>query len=443
MSLTYDVVVIGAGAAGLAAAHDLSNSGLSVAILEARSRVGGRVYSIRDPLMVYSIELGAEFIHGRPEETFAILRRAGLPVVESLGKGWLSDKGHFVPRDWEPDQKEAQIWEKMRHAEQDQSVQAFMDAHFPGEEWEAARESISSFVQGFDAARPDRTSIHWLMREEDAAAKNDGDHNFRVVGPYDSVLLWLLKSSDPAHTSLYLNTIVTDVQWSKTGVEVLAKSAAGYALEPFHARFAVVTLPLGVLQAPQGATGAVRFVPELKEKAAALSKLDMGKIVKVVLRFRERFWARLADGELADLTFLAAEDGPVRVWWTQYPMQSPTMTAWIGNLQAAELADVSETALIDLLVGKLADTVGMERKEIEALLDGWYFHNWQTDPLARGAYSYVAAGGVEAVRELAAPLADTLFFAGEATDFNWHIGTVHGAIASGQRAAKEIRERLK
>ena len=83
----------------------------------------------------------------------------------------------------------------------------------------------------------------------------------------------------------------------------------------------------------------------------------------------------------------------------------------------------------------------MKQSDLKKLVVAAHTHDWQADPFSCGAYSYAVAGGAEAPRDLAAPIADTLFFAGEATDFTGHHGTVHGALASGVRAAQEVLKR--
>ncbi len=451
MTTMDDVIIIGAGVAGLAAARDLSTNGFTVTVLEARNRIGGRIYSIRDPLTDAPIELGPEFIHGRPPQTFSILEEAGLKATETSGSFWFSWGGHLTQGDdWEDsegdDDRESQIRRKMREVETDQSLDDFLKTYFAGEEWNDAADSLRGFVQGFDAARPDRVSVQWLVKEEEAAAKVHGDTNYRPSFPYDAVPRWLWSACDPEKTRLHLNTVVSEIRWQSGAVEVYTQSG-GAALEPFRARAALITLPLGVLQASAGTFGAVRFSPAVPEKENALRLVDMGQVIKVVLRFRDRFWAKELPGQkagaLADLSFLISDDEQVRVWWTQHPASAPTLTAWAGNGQAQKLAGQSDAQLIEQAVTALSRVISMERSEIEAQLVAGYIHNWRDDPFARGVYSYVAAGGLDAVRTLAQPVADTLFFAGEATDTEWRTGTVHGAIATGQRAAREIHQHLK
>jgi monoamine oxidase len=123
-------------------------------------------------------------------------------------------------------------------------------------------------------------------------------------------------------------------------------------------------------------------------------------------------------------------------------LRSPLLTAWIAGPKAARLS-MSETPDIVRHALESLSTVFGGRPQSEFELEAAYLHNWQTDPFARGAYSYIAVGGGDARRILAAPLEDTLFFAGEATDTQDEAATVTGALQSGERAAREVNERLK
>jgi monoamine oxidase len=449
MANQYDVIVIGAGAAGVAAAHELSKNGFKVAVLEARGRIGGRVYSIHDPLIDYPIELGGEFVHGRPEVTLKIIEAAGLEAVKAEGTPWRSEGGRLRPNTPSPEMNEKveQIYKKMHEIEDDQTLETYLNTYFPGEEWQAAAQVVKGHVESFDAGRPDRVSIHWMLNEEAAIEKNGGEQNYRVTVPYDTMLAWLLKNGNPANIELHLNTIVQEVRWQAGGVEVLAKSSLGFQHEPFMARCAVVTLPVGVLQAPPGAPGAVQFTPPLPEKEAALKYIDMGHVVKVVLRFRDAFWAKglpgVEAGEMADMRSLSSDDPDIGIWWTQSLIPAPTITAWAGYSKAEKLAEESDEVVVQKAIAALALALGVEPSFIESQLETWYFHNWKKDPFAGGVYSYVAADGIEAVRQLAEPVAGTLFFAGEATDTEWRTGMVHGALATGQRAAQQVQDCLR
>lgn len=444
-----DVIILGAGVAGLAAARDLSRAGLAVCVLEARDRIGGRVYTLHDPSLPLPVELGAEFIHGMPTDIHAIVQAAGLPIYEIDGDRWRSHEGALVPGDDRWSQVDSVLGRMEQVDEHDQSFQAFIEPYLQDEHWREAAVLATSYIEGFDAALIDRVSVRALAREQRASAENDGDRAFRVLGGYDQVARWLRAGFDPRSAALHLNTVVTEVRWRRGAVTLLAQSRLGQALEPFHATCAVVTLPLGVLRAPPDSPGSVRFSPALPEKQGAVQQLEMGQVVKITLRFRERFWGddrfiAGRDGENLDgLSFLYSRDPWMPTWWTAHPLRAPLLTGWAGGPAAARLVGQGENFIAGQAIDALARLLGIARGPLEALLEGWYVHDWHADPFARGAYSYIAVGGLDAPQRLATPVDDALFFAGEATDSAGHTGTVHGAIASGRRAAREVIECLR
>jgi monoamine oxidase len=227
--------------------------------------------------------------------------------------------------------------------------------------------------------------------------------------------------------------VVESVQWSKASVEVTGRFVGA----PFAVRAAraIIALPLGVLQQPPTAPGAVRFMPPLTGKELSLRALGSGAITKIVLRFASSFWETLSGGRYADAAFFHAPHTAVPTFWTPMPVHAPLLVAWAGGPRAfapgTDPTDIVRAALASLgaLFGTEADPAGH--------LEGYYYHDWQHDPFARGAYSYLLVGGGEAQGALAEPLDGTLFFAGEATDPE-EAGTVTGALQSGMRAAAEV-----
>ncbi len=437
----FDVVVLGAGAAGLAAARVLAEHGLSVAVLEARDRLGGRILTTRPAGLGLPVELGAEFVHGRPREIFEVVQAARLTLCEVSGDSWMASGGRLSKaRGGGASGVNAILRALAGWQGEDQSFQAFVDAQFPGSRWEAARRWASGYIEGFDAASPDQVSVRWLAKTEAAAVAIGNERQFRLLEGYDRLLAWLRDGLNPARTVLAFNTVAHAIGWERGHVEVAACSRFGSRLAPFTARAAVITLPLGVLAASPEEPGAVRFTPELPEKQEALKRLAMGQVVKVVLRFRELFWetGALARLKLERLSFLFSDDEMLPTWWTSFPLLAPVLTGWVGGPRAARLAHRADDALAEEALEALARLLAVRRGDLEALLDGWQVHNWSADPYARGAYSYVCAGGLEAPAQLGAPVADTLFFAGEATNTDGHTGTVHGALATGKRAAEEV-----
>ena len=442
-----DVLVIGAGAAGLMAARELNRAELSVRLLEARDRLGGRMYTLQDPALPVPIELGAEFVHGKSPELFTIARAANLPLYEVMGESWWSENGALRAADdhWDI---VGEIFARMaQHDGPDQTFAQFIAPFLKDERTHNAAQFATSYVQGFDAAWPDRIGVRGLLHEQHAEDEIEGDRSFRFVGGYAGVVRWLHGGLDPARVTLHLSTVVTAIQWQPGHVIVTAQPWVGQSRR-FEATCALVTLPLSVLQAPPDAEGSVRFSPPLPEKEAAIRRLEMGQAIRVVLHFRERWWAEPAilrvqsDAPQDQLSFMFSRDKWMPTWWTSYPLLAPVLIGWAGGPLAAQYAGRDESFIINHALDALARITGVEHARIEDMVVAAYTHEWTGDPFARGAYSYVPINGLEAQQQLAAPVAGTLFFAGEATETNGYHATVHGALATGRRAAREIIAQL-
>lgn len=294
----------------------------------------------------------------------------------------------------------------------------------------------------FHAASVDRVGVHGLIKANEAEEEINGDHAFRILGGYDTVTTTLLEQSRRNGATVNLNTTVKEVRWSRSQVEAVC--IADKRLQRFNGSHAVITLPLGVLQAQQHQRGAVRFVPELPALTqAAIDGIAMGAAVRIVLHFRERFWERLElpgtdhREKLAQLGFLVYPDAPVPTWWTLLPVRVPLLVGWVGGPNAENFAGRGDDYAVAQALSSLAQILGVSENDLRNLLLASYSHDWSSDPFSRGAYAYLPVNGLESQRTLAGAIDETLFFAGEATSVG-HIGTVHGAVESGHRAAGEI-----
>jgi len=395
---------VGAGAAGLAAAAELARAGKRVLVLEARSRVGGRCDTRRMPGLPAPVELGAEFIHGRPQATLALLERAGLAGVDSTRTQRFLHRGRLRPVEAFAEARKA-----MRAAavlkKRDLSFQDFLERQNLKP---ITRTLATMMVQGFDAADPERVSARDIAEEWGGGALQSSQ--MRPQGGYGPLLEILVAEG----VQIALGSAVREVRWRRGAVEI-----AG-----LRARQAIITLPLGVLQ-----SGMVRFSPQLAAKHCALEKLASGPVIRVAMRFREAFW----DERCPNVAFFHSPRAPFPTFWTPLPMRVPLLTAWAGGPNAARLTGRPGKELLGQALSSVRSVFGRIPK-----LEACYVQDWQADPYARGGYSYVTVGGRGAREILAAPLEDTLYFAGEATDTEGEAGTVAGALRSGIRAARRI-----
>lgn len=440
-----DVAIIGAGAAGLAAARSLVDSGFDVVVLEARDRIGGRIYTLRDPETHLPIELGAEFIHGAAPEVEKISREAKLTTIEVDGCRWQANEGVFKPAE--------EYWEKLDRVMRkldakrtpDRSFAEFIATRPGGRRLALERRLAQQFVEGFHAADLELVGERALA---DAGSPGDDVREKRigrVLDGYDRIIEHLAM---PLGDSIRRSAIVARVRWAPGNVVIESRHPDGRARPALSARAAVVAIPVSVLQASPGEAGAIEFDPELRGKREPLSRIHMGSVVRVTLRLSERFWAsdwfaKHAGTQALDvLTFLHTNDDDFPIWWTKHPARVPMLVAWRGGLGAKRLSALASEEIQEVAIASLARQSGLSRVRVRNMVEGAWLHDWEHDPFSRGAYSYQGINGVDAPRELSRSLRSTLFFAGEAADADGRTGTVHGAIASGQHAAGEVDRAL-
>lgn len=432
-----DVLIIGAGVAGLAAASKLSQGGLRVLVLEARDRIGGRVLTIHPTGFETAVELGAEFVHGRPAETFELIKSSDIRAIKIEGQPFCSNEQAIGKCDfWERIEKVLDAMKK--HTSPQQSFDDFMKQLQDPDISEEDKRAACMYVRGFHAAHPEEISVQSLIEGIEAEETIDGDTSFRLPQGYDRLIDALSqKLSDDA--KLQLNTVVTRVKWKPGSVEVNAMRN-GDTQVTISAPRLLSTLPLGLMHEKNIGSGIVNFDPPLAEKAGPLSKLRVGHVIRVSMTFCRRFWAEMkAEGQpLAKMSFLFSRDPDFPTWWAFAPLDVPLLTGWAPADAAERLSLLNDDEICERALSSLAHVFHLSVEQCRRELLHAYTHNWQNDPYSRGAYSYVAQGGSDTQRDFAAPIANTLFFAGEATNFAGHHGTVHGAIGSGCRAAQEI-----
>ncbi len=432
-----DVLIVGAGMAGLAAARTLAERGLRVIVVEARDRVGGRIYTEAVGEGAF-VEHGAEFVHGRIPALWSLLQEAGLETVERQGTMLREHEGGGFR---EEDQREEGFFSSLEPLAdlpgEDLSFAAWLEgSDLPG--WQ--RDALTGYVEGFNAADARRISARSLgiqQRVEDAA---EGDRGWHLPAGYARLPEYLAEKVIEAGAEIRLGVAVHALRWREG--EVVLSMRGG----DLRAPRCVITLPLGVLHAANSSEpGSVRIEPEPRPLFEA-RRLAMGHVVRFTLVFRERWWAALAPTAalsaeaLQTASFLFTPERMPPVWWTRRPEpeRQATLVGWIGGPRAEELRGKTAEELGELACRDLAEAFGIRKDVVREALRGTYTYDWSADPYAGGSYSYVPAHALDATEAMTVPVMDTLFFAGEHTETDGYWGTVHAALRSGLRAAEQI-----
>jgi monoamine oxidase len=436
MSTRTDVVIVGAGVAGLAAARRLHEQGMRVLVLEARRRIGGRIFTTRDSHTSVPIELGAEFLHGEAPEVRDVADAACLTAVSIDGDRWRAANGRFTRIDdfWK---RLDRILGRASASRTPDRPLAALFAELPGghrfaEDRTAARE----FVEGFHAAELNLISERAIAQGGNPGESADEQRIARLVDGYDAIPTWLASS---VQRWVRLGHVVSAIDWSRGHVRVRAKGADG-TVTSISAKAAIVTIPVSLLHPGARGRGAIAFAPEVTTVRAAASRLAMGQVQRICVLLDRPLMELLGERrrkQLARAASVNARGVDVPVWWTSYPLRTGLLVGWAGGPAAIALA-AEPDRLASRALRSLAHTFGVDGRLIARHLVRTFVHDWSHDPFSRGAYSYPLVGGHDAAISLARPVHGTLFFAGEAADAEGRNGTVHGAIASGYRAATQV-----
>jgi monoamine oxidase len=426
------VLMIGGGVSGLVAARALAEKGCEVVLLEAKDRLGGRILTRRVGNAI--TELGAEFVHGRAEQMLKVIRAAGLELIDASEQNRVvrspspRGEGQGEGRLSAGKLKKVDLWERVG------KVIGKINPHQPDEpfgDWLAranldaeTNELALAFVEGFNASDARVIGAHALLRAEYASEKNEGDKQSRIREGYEALVASLAETATHHGAKIELNARVRSVQWKRGHVEVALEDG-----RHFEADAAVITLPLGVLK-----TGRVQFEPSLVHKRDAIEGLQFGNVAKLVLLFRRHWWEDLK--LKADFGFIHSFAEPIPTWWSD--SRAPVLIGWAAGPKGDRMLDHAPGELLRAGFEVLSRIFSRDPHEIEADLAAFEFHDWRADPDIGGAYSYIPVNGLDLPKALAAPVENTLFFAGEATAMDAQMGTVSGAIESGFRVVKEM-----
>lgn len=411
------VIVVGAGIAGLGAAHQLQKQGAEVLVLEAGDYVGGRIRTDRS--MGEPFEYGAGWIHG-PSAKNPIQQ-----LAEEVGADTFpTDDDDLEIYDVDGYALKSDGWDKLERMYEE--VEAKLDYHIERSDKRTLLQAIKDYV-------PEAASDplgQWMMTsyyefdigagvEDISAANAFADKAFEkadviFLEGYDTILAPLAEGLD-----IRLNTPVSDISYDATGVTV----------DGITADYVVCTVPLGVLKA-----GAINFSPALpKPIRNAIEHLGFGTVTKIAMKFDEDFW----DNDTQYFGAMTDTKGRWNYWLNYHEFSEENILLGLSFGRYAPIADamtpeeMTEDAL-EVLRNIWEDEVGTPSEVLTT--------HWSQDPLFRGAYSYPQHGGSEQqFTAFQTPVQNRVFMAGEHTIFDYH-STTHGALMSGRRAARQIAE---
>ncbi|MCK1543045.1 FAD-dependent oxidoreductase [Bradyrhizobium sp. 160] len=402
---SVDVAIIGAGAAGLGAAHALHGSGLSVIVLEARNRLGGRAWTVQASPDV-TFDVGCGWLHSADKNSFvAIARQLGFEINTDLPPWGDRAYGDAFPEAERIafadaiDEFYERAWEAAESGE-DAPASCYLE---PGNRWNPMIDAVSTYVNGCEL---DQVSILDMERYEDTY------FNWRVRAGYGTLIA---AYGVPCPVALNCNVTLVD----HSGQRIRLQTSQGTMI----VNKVIVTVPTNLI-----ADEAIRFSPPLPAKLDAARGLPLGVNDKVTLALADAE-AFPKDGNLRGATMRTAM-GTYHI----RPFGQPCIDGFFGGSFARQLEDAGEGAFAAHSIDEIAGFLGNDiRRKLKPLRES----RWAHDPFARGSYSHALPGHADDRAVLAAPVDGRLFFAGEATSPNF-FSTAHGARDSGERAAREV-----
>jgi len=419
---TQSAIVIGAGAAGLAAAERLVSAGVETTVLEASDRAGGRVRHL-EGFADFHIELGAEEVHGLENCLIPLVKESGAELMRhETVHDYIRYDGKLVSLETAragDDLREAfEFVDNISRYEAPAWTveQCIVARHMPGHAWHY----LDSRLGVEHGTTLDRLGMrgfagyerNWQLREE----------NYTVRQPYVHLLEPLLRR---VCDRIRFGAIAARIEWG--GAQALVRLGGG---EDLRADAVVFTGSVAVLR-----EALTDFSPALpQEKHEAIMNIGMDGGMKIIMKFKRPFWPD-------DMYFLHSDTFLPQFWTPGKGRggRAHILTAFVSGTRADFLRHL-EVDLVEFALGEL-DRIFGGRVASESFEEA-HVADWTTEPFVRGLYSFPLAQTEPRHRQaLAAPLGGRLYFAGEATDLDGHSGTVHGAIASGRRAAEEVLSR--
>jgi monoamine oxidase len=358
---------------------------------------------------------GAEFVHGAAPISKSLIEEAGLTLQQ--GTEW------WNVFDGEPSRRN--IWEgsapmlldALRSLESDMTVAAFLDAYFPDNA--SVREFATRWTESYDAGEVHRASAIY-MRDE--MIHDEEYSQYSIKEGYGAFLRHLTAA---LNADIRLNEVVHQINFSGESVHV--RTSVG----TYEADRVLVTVPVPLIST-------IEYIPAVPRKIAAATQLGFGNVIKILLRFDHKWWVSIREKQFERLFFMFSKE-IIPTWWTQYPDEYPVLTGWLAGPKAHSYAHKSEDDLVSLAIESLANIFAVDVARLRAMLVTGKAFVWESDPYARGGYSYPTPESEAAVDELMTPENGRLYFAGEALTHD-AAATVEGALESARFAVRSMSE---
>jgi len=304
---------------------------------------------------------------------------------------------------------------------EDMTIAAFLSENFSGKKYDALRNSVQKFAEGFDLADAEKASV-FALRDE---WSHEEGPQYRVDGGYQRIIDYLRDDSTKSGCTIHTSAIVKEVHWKKGEVKIVTSDN-----KTFYGSKVIVTVPLGVLQAELNAEAAIAFTPSLYDYFQTAKNIGYGTVTKILFQFDEQFWKN-------DTGFILSNEN-IPVWWTQLPDEYPLLTGWLNGAQSRKLRNADAAGILEASLQSLSNIFKISVASLKQKLTAWHIEDWSKDRFALGGYSYDMLQTANAKKILNTPIEQTIFFAGEALYEGVAPGTVEAAFVSGREAAQKV-----
>jgi monoamine oxidase len=407
------VIVIGAGAAGLMAAHELAKKDVEVIVLETLDRIGGRIHTVTPPGFTNHIEGGAEFIHRNLPLTLQLLKKANLPYFPTSGKMYRFENGR-MSSNFGGNKAWSGFYEKLGSLKKECTLQEFLDWHFSEKQYDKLREEVWEMAQGLDLADMSKLSAmsireEWLSEEK----------QYRPLSGYASLLELLRNDGSSGKYQLLFNEHVPQIKWEPGSVSITTKKSN------FKADAVIITASLGSYFKKE-----ITFNPEINSVLKHFENIGFGQVIKIALEFDANFW----NEKYPDLGFLFTGDGIT--FWSQLSQQRPVLISWIGDGYIEKYEGFGDFELKEIVLSKLSPA--FKEVDVNAKLRAFEIFRYTQSSFSGGGYSWMTTDSQSAISKINRGIANTIWFAGEALYSGGETGTVEAALQSGRSTARKI-----